>query len=306
MQAASTPLATPDSSVGTFQRHIFNLFLSGMYALNNGYLLTAISLSSILVHVIDGKFHKASLWLLLCAALSSLGIMHGRTLDPRAANQLFPLMYLLAAAIVYLCHWLQNRAEQIRALQVQWAQALVELAERFPVALRPAQAAIDRLAVRLGLVAQHSDAPHSPTRRGSKGSARRADDADGRRGVSHGRQPVPGSRSRSLLEALGVDWLDESASGPSSGPLSERASRASREGDGGAQADGAHVVREEPSMQLQPPSPPRPLTPSHSEGHASRELRGGASPGAATASGLRPRAFRDAKMEPLLSDAQPP
>ncbi|KOO28176.1 membrane protein, partial [Chrysochromulina tobinii] len=146
MQPASTPMASADSDVGVFQRNLYNLYLSGVYALANGYLLTAIALSSMLVHIIDGNFDRASLWLMLLAIFASVGIIHSHKLDPFSANQLFPAMYLLGALILLLCHQLKNREEQIRELQVRWVSSLVELAERFPDALAPAQSTIDQLA----------------------------------------------------------------------------------------------------------------------------------------------------------------
>ena len=42
-----------ETLLGAFQRNLSSLFLSGMHALANGYLLSAIGLSSMLVHVID-------------------------------------------------------------------------------------------------------------------------------------------------------------------------------------------------------------------------------------------------------------
>ena len=65
----------------------------------------------------------AAFWLALAAAASSAGIIHSPTLDPYKANQIFPIMYLLSAAILCVCHALQNRAEQIRELQASCASA---------------------------------------------------------------------------------------------------------------------------------------------------------------------------------------
>ena len=281
MQPASAPMADALSSRGAFQRNVVSLFLSGMFALANGYLLTAIALSSILVHIIDGKFHKASLWLVLMAAFSSLGIIHSKTLDPLQANQLFPAMYLLAAVLLLLCHWAQNRAEQIRELQVQWAAALVQLSERFPTALAPAASFIDTLAARFGL---QPNKPPSPSRASTFSSTRGFGGRELRRGSSAGSLKVPASRSRSLLESLGVDWLDE--------PLSP--DRASREGyeqsAGGASADAEESV---------------PGTPATPGAGFQRELRRGASDSEIPIRGLPVGLFPDTKAEPLLHDTQP-
>ena len=156
MQAASTPMETAGTPIGDFQRHLQSLYLAGMFALSNGYLLSAISLSSMLVHIIDTQFQKAAVWLLLSAAASSVGIIHSRTLDPYTANQLFPVMYTIAAAALLLCHALQNRAEQLRELQVRWGRRLVRLCELCPSAPLPLKRSVEGLGVRLGLLKRDS------------------------------------------------------------------------------------------------------------------------------------------------------
>ncbi|KAL1528475.1 hypothetical protein AB1Y20_009819 [Prymnesium parvum] len=116
IQKASTPIDT-NSPLADFQWQLSSLFLSGLYALANGYLLSAIVLSSMLVHFIEGKFNNAAIWLTLAAAASLLGLMHSPFVDPRNTNPLFPIMYLISAAFVYVSHILRNQAEQIRELQ---------------------------------------------------------------------------------------------------------------------------------------------------------------------------------------------
>ena len=82
------------------------------------HLSTATLLPTYGAHIGPISLRVAALWLALAAAASSAGIIHSPTLDPYKANQIFPIMYLLAAAILCVCHALQNRAEQIRELQV--------------------------------------------------------------------------------------------------------------------------------------------------------------------------------------------
>ena len=152
MQEPSTPMAPASTALGTFQRNLSPLFLSGMYTLSNGYLLTAIALSSMLVHIIDGKFDRAAMWLLLSAVASALGIIHNTKLDPFTSNPLFPAMYLLAEASVMLCHASQNRSEQLRELQLKWVRRLIACSERFPSTPAPIRRAITTLGKRLGLL----------------------------------------------------------------------------------------------------------------------------------------------------------
>ena len=156
MQEPSEPMAPADTPIGAFQIDCQSLFLSGMYALAKGYLLTAIALSSMLVHIIDGKFDKAACWLLLCAAAAGVGIIHNTTLDPLRANPLFPVMYTLAAVALLLCHASQNKAEQIRELQLRLVRRLIALLERFPSTPPPLRRYILHLGRRFGLIRRHS------------------------------------------------------------------------------------------------------------------------------------------------------
>ena len=117
MQRASSPVADHGPK-HYFQEGVYPLFLSGMDALANGYLLTAIILSSMLVHIIDGRFKDAALWLILAAAASAMGIIHSPTLDPSSADQRFSVMYILASMTLLACEVTQNRQEQLKEVQV--------------------------------------------------------------------------------------------------------------------------------------------------------------------------------------------
>ena len=138
IQRASTPIPEKGPLVA-FQEELSPLYLSGMYALSNGYLLSAIVLSSLLVHIIDSAFLKASLWLLLAAAAASVGVIHARAIDPYAADQRFSVMYLIAAAALGVCHMTQNRAEQLKELQIKWAARLRPLFNLLGLPLAPAE-----------------------------------------------------------------------------------------------------------------------------------------------------------------------
>lgn len=54
--------------------------LRGMYLLGQGYMLTSIILTSMLVYVIDRKFAMAAGWALLAAVCASIGLIHSETL----------------------------------------------------------------------------------------------------------------------------------------------------------------------------------------------------------------------------------
>jgi AGZA family xanthine/uracil permease-like MFS transporter len=323
MQPASTPMASADSDVGVFQRNLYNLYLSGVYALANGYLLTAIALSSMLVHIIDGNFDRASLWLMLLAIFASVGIIHSHKLDPFSANQLFLAMYLLGALILLLCHQLKNREEQIRELQVWWVSSLVELAERFPDALAPAQSTIDQLASRFGLAGVGgsgggvggggrgggggSGRPISPQR----GEARGVTPRPFKRASSSGPSPVPASLSRTLLETFGVDWQTTPDAGGTLGGA-RRVTHVPVTADDAAKAEADEPLDTAPLAEMPTPA---------SQVYRRREPQLGTSAGSSRFAGglfhsqVHSQAeisrsvpfgsFPDTKAEPLLNDVQP-
>ena len=111
-----------------FQRELSSQYLVGMYALSNGYLLSATILSAMLVHIIDGKFNLSALWLLVAAAASAVGAIHSPQLNAARADQRFTAMYLLAALLLFFIHAGNNRGEQLKELQVRWAMRLRPLA----------------------------------------------------------------------------------------------------------------------------------------------------------------------------------
>jgi AGZA family xanthine/uracil permease-like MFS transporter len=53
-----------------------NLFIHGAFALEQGYIFTAIILSSMTVYIIEQEFQKAAIWSLVAAICSWLGLMH--------------------------------------------------------------------------------------------------------------------------------------------------------------------------------------------------------------------------------------
>lgn len=54
--------------------------LRGLFALGQGYLLTSIYLTSMLIFVIDRNFMMAAIWALVAAASASIGLIHSETL----------------------------------------------------------------------------------------------------------------------------------------------------------------------------------------------------------------------------------
>jgi AGZA family xanthine/uracil permease-like MFS transporter len=89
-------------------------WIHGAFALEQGFIFTAMILSTVTVLIIERKFTIAGLWLLAAAALSSVGLMHGyrwmigdTVLDVFAPwnhpERLgFTLGYLAMAAVLFL------------------------------------------------------------------------------------------------------------------------------------------------------------------------------------------------------------
>ncbi len=97
------------------------LYLHGVFALHQGFLLTSMLFAAVLVYVIERQLLKAAAWLTAAAALSALGLIHAYTLTDFgpinrfaftlidgervwvAAPQ-FTIAYLLGAGYLVLLH----------------------------------------------------------------------------------------------------------------------------------------------------------------------------------------------------------
>lgn len=56
--------------------HANNFFVDGGFALEQGFIYSAMILAAMTVHILDRQFAKAAVWSLSAAALSTLGLMH--------------------------------------------------------------------------------------------------------------------------------------------------------------------------------------------------------------------------------------
>jgi len=101
------------------------IYLHGMIALNQGFLLTSMLLAAMLAHVIDKQFFKAAGWMFAAAALSAIGLIHaydmvaghyiGRFIFTTVADErvflaapAFAIMYGLGALLLVALHWLND------------------------------------------------------------------------------------------------------------------------------------------------------------------------------------------------------
>jgi adenine/guanine/hypoxanthine permease len=94
-----------------------DLFIYGVISLSQGFMLTCMVFSAMMVFVIDRKFLRASLWALTAAGLAFFGVIHAYRMDPLAgvvndfrpgAAASFAIVYLLASAILVLLHFLDR------------------------------------------------------------------------------------------------------------------------------------------------------------------------------------------------------
>ncbi len=59
-----------------------DLYVHGLFALNQGFMLTATTLTAVLVHIIDRRFFSAAAWMAATALLAAFGVIHGYDLGP--------------------------------------------------------------------------------------------------------------------------------------------------------------------------------------------------------------------------------
>jgi AGZA family xanthine/uracil permease-like MFS transporter len=88
-------------------------YISGGFALDQGFIFTAMILSAATVYLIERQFARAALWCLAAAALSAVGLMHSYVLTPADAVAAFgepawrwAIGYAAMAALFFAARWL--------------------------------------------------------------------------------------------------------------------------------------------------------------------------------------------------------
>lgn len=89
-----------------------DLYIDGVIALSQGFLLTSIILAAILVFIVERRFLQAAAWSLSGAALSMLGLIHAYALTPNGVQNRFGLAaapgfgaaYAMSAGSLVLLH----------------------------------------------------------------------------------------------------------------------------------------------------------------------------------------------------------
>src|SRR5262249_27226835 len=77
------------------------LYMDGIIALSQGFLLSSMILASILVFVIERKFFVAAAWALAAAALSMIGLIHAYKFGPIGIEPKFGLAAAPAFGAAY-------------------------------------------------------------------------------------------------------------------------------------------------------------------------------------------------------------
>ena len=96
-----------------------DLYIYGVIALNQGFLLSAMVLAAILVFVIECQFLRAAGWTLVAAVSSAVGLIHAYELTPAGVQNKFGLMaapdfavmYALTAGFLVLVHVTKQRRQ---------------------------------------------------------------------------------------------------------------------------------------------------------------------------------------------------
>jgi adenine/guanine/hypoxanthine permease len=78
-----------------------NLYIHGVIALSQGFMLTSMLLSALLAHVIDSQFLKAAAWCGASALLSLTGVIHAYELTPAGVANKFSWSAAPVFAIAY-------------------------------------------------------------------------------------------------------------------------------------------------------------------------------------------------------------
>jgi AGZA family xanthine/uracil permease-like MFS transporter len=78
-----------------------DLYIKGVVALSQGFILTSMVLSAATVFMIDRNFLKAAYWMFAGAALSAIGLIHAYTITPAGIENKFGWMAAPDFAVMY-------------------------------------------------------------------------------------------------------------------------------------------------------------------------------------------------------------
>jgi adenine/guanine/hypoxanthine permease len=96
-----------------------DLYINGVIALSQGFILSAMVLAAILAYVVDRNFYKAGLWAGAASVLSAVGLIHAYDLTPLGVQNKFGWMtapqfaigYALTAGLLLALHVWRTRTQ---------------------------------------------------------------------------------------------------------------------------------------------------------------------------------------------------
>lgn len=94
-----------------------DLFIYGIIALNQGFIITAMIFAAVMVHLIQRDYFKAALWCFAAAALSFFGFIHAFRLDAVGLQPVFGVMaaprfvfaYTVTALVFLAAHFFDRK-----------------------------------------------------------------------------------------------------------------------------------------------------------------------------------------------------
>ena len=87
------------------------IFWPAIQGLSNGFLLLVLILAAVITEVIDRNFARASIWCLIAAAFSWVGLMHSTTVR-WGAQPMYMFGWLTASVIVFSARWWRGDLEK--------------------------------------------------------------------------------------------------------------------------------------------------------------------------------------------------
>ncbi len=99
-----------------------DLYVYGIISLSQGFMLTGMILSAMMVFVIERQFLRAALWTVTAAVLSFFGVIHAYVITPAGAQnkfgfgaaRAFSLAYLIASILLVALHYYSRGGESER------------------------------------------------------------------------------------------------------------------------------------------------------------------------------------------------
>lgn len=88
-----------------------SIYWSSVQGLSNGFLFLVLVMAALITEMIDRNFSRASMWCLVAAAFSWLGLMHSATFR-WGAEPMYAIGWLAAAGIVFSARWWRGDLEK--------------------------------------------------------------------------------------------------------------------------------------------------------------------------------------------------